>query len=366
MASHRKIDRKKIERAVRRSGALLAPGAVLGTGVALAVDQATADAASLSTWDKVAACESSGNWSDTAGQYEGGLQFSHSTWVAYGGRAYAEHAYQASKAHQIIIAERVLTKGWKKVPAQGPGAWPVCQFNQKTGARILFRGSPAPVLNTATSSAPKTTLKATPSVPVTTQASMAAAYALAKIGAPYIYGATGPHAFDCSGLTQAAWRAAGVSIPRTSEAQWAHLRHVSTPQVGDIVVYTGGGHVALYVGHGKIVEAPSPGKSVRVVGWKDSWWGRHFTGIVRPLSHTVTTEEGPTSSVPKSSPHRSAQHSAPKGVPTYTVKSGDWLSKISKRYDLKGGWERLYALNKSTVGSDPNLIFPGQVLRLPS
>jgi resuscitation-promoting factor RpfA len=351
MSSHRKIDRKKIERAVRRSGALLAPGAVLGTGVALAVDQGTADAATVSTWDKVAACESSGNWAiNTHNGYFGGLQFTSSTWGSFGGHAYAPQANQATKAQQIAVAEKVLA-------SQGPGAWPVC--GPRAGLRA---GSPAPHLNTTS---PHVTTKQVPKVPVTTQASMAAAYAMEKLGAPYIFGATGPHAFDCSGLTQAAWRAAGVSIPRTSGAQWRSLPHVSSPQVGDIIVYSGGGHVALYVGNGKIVEAPSPGKSVRVEPWRSSWWGDHFTGIVRPLSHTVHTEEGATAHVPKAVTPKSSGHTtAPKGVSSYTVQRGDWLSKISARHDLKGGWERLYALNKSVVGDDPDLIFPGQVLRL--
>jgi cell wall-associated NlpC family hydrolase len=350
MSSHRKIDRKKIERAVRRSGALLAPSAVLGTGVALAVDQGTADAASLSTWDKVAACESGNNWSiNTGNGYFGGLQFTASTWAAYGGRTYAPQANQATKAQQIAVAEKVLA-------SQGPGAWPVCSV--RAG---LTASGPAPHLNTA----PRTTTPKAAPVPTTTQASMAAAYALAKLGAPYIFGATGPHAFDCSGLTQAAWRAAGVSIPRTSEAQWHELPRVSSPQVGDIIVYKGGGHVALYVGNGKIVEAPSPGKSVRVEPWRSSWWGDYFTGIVRPLSHRVATQEGAVSHVPKSPPrHISSTPPKSGGASTYTVQRGDWLSKISARYNLKGGWERLYALNKSTVGSDPDLVYPGQILKL--
>lgn len=354
MSTHRKIDRKKLERAVRRSGALLAPGAVLGTGIALAVDQGPAQAASLSTWDKVAQCESSGNWHDTAGSYDGGLQFTVSTWLAYGGGAYAPTADQATKNQQITIAERVLTKGWKGNAAQGVSAWPVC--GPRAGLRA---GSPAPVLNTAKAPVPRTTVtKATP-VPTTTQATMAAAYVMAKLGKPYVYGATGPYSFDCSGLTQAAWRAAGVSIPRTSEAQWSQLPRVSTPRIGDIIVYSGGGHVALYVGDGKIVEAPSPGKSVRVEPWRSSWWGDHFTGIVRPLSHTVSTQEGPVAKLPKAAPV------TPKaGSNTYTVKAGDWLSKISKRYNMQGGWERLYALNRGTIGNNPDLIFPGQVLRL--
>ena len=71
-------------------------------------------------WDAVAQCESSGDWSiNTGNGYYGGLQFSASTWIAYGGAAYAPYANEASKEQQIIIAERVL-KG------QGIHAWPVC------------------------------------------------------------------------------------------------------------------------------------------------------------------------------------------------------------------------------------------------
>lgn len=346
MSTHRKIDREKIERAVRRSAALLAPGVVLGTGAALAVDQAPASAASVTTWDRVAACESSNNWSDTTGIYEGGLQFAPSTWEAYGGHVYAPHAYQATKAQQIAVAEKVLK-------SQGPGAWPVCSV--KAG---LTAGGPAPQFNTVQRAArPRAVVR---TAPVTTQASMAAAYALAKIGSPYIYGATGPHSFDCSGLVYAAWRSAGVRVPRTSGAQWSGLTHVSTPHVGDVIVYSGAGHVALYVGNGKIVEAPRPGLSVRTAPWRSGWYATHFVGIVRPLSHTVTTQ-GEAAPSAKTSTHKSR---TPVPVSHYTVQRGDWLSKISKRYDLAGGWERLYALNRGVVGSDPDLIFPGQVLRL--
>ncbi|MEB3370803.1 transglycosylase family protein [Saccharopolyspora mangrovi] len=79
-----------------------------------------ANAASESTWDAVAQCESGGNWSiNTGNGYYGGLQFSQSTWAGYGGTNYASNAAQASKSQQIAVAERVLQ-------AQGPGAWPVC------------------------------------------------------------------------------------------------------------------------------------------------------------------------------------------------------------------------------------------------
>jgi murein DD-endopeptidase MepM/ murein hydrolase activator NlpD len=94
-----------------------------------------AHAATNSTWDRVAACESSGKWSiNTGNGYFGGLQFKQSTWVAYGGLKYASRADLAGKEAQIAVAEKVLA-------GQGPGAWPNC------GPRAgLQRGGPAPQL----------------------------------------------------------------------------------------------------------------------------------------------------------------------------------------------------------------------------
>ncbi|MEW1779463.1 transglycosylase family protein [Streptomyces sp. NPDC086777] len=93
------------------------------TGVAVAAPlmaAGSASAATASEWDAVAQCESGGNWAiNTGNGYYGGLQFSASTWAAYGGTQYAAQANQATKAQQIEIAEKVLG-------AQGKGAWPVC------------------------------------------------------------------------------------------------------------------------------------------------------------------------------------------------------------------------------------------------
>src|SRR3954462_8019899 len=98
-------------------------GAVLLTGAAAAVSvgffTGSAQAAEHD-WDGVAKCESGGNWSiNTGNGYYGGLQFSQSTWNAYGGRSYAPRADLPTRGQQIAVAERVLA-------AQGPGAWPVC------------------------------------------------------------------------------------------------------------------------------------------------------------------------------------------------------------------------------------------------
>jgi hypothetical protein len=96
-------------------------GAAVAGVASVAGGLATAGSASAgSVWDSVAACESGGNWSiNTGNGYYGGLQFSGSTWRAYGGGAYAPRADLASRSAQITVAQRVLA-------SQGPGAWPTC------------------------------------------------------------------------------------------------------------------------------------------------------------------------------------------------------------------------------------------------
>ncbi|MDK9499505.1 NlpC/P60 family protein [Streptomyces katrae] len=92
-------------------------------------------------------------------------------------------------------------------------------------------------------------------------------YAAAQIGKPYVWGAEGPGSFDCSGLTSRAWEHAGRSIPRTSQEQWARLTRVPLDRLrpGDLVVYfPKATHVALYVGDGKVIQAPRPGATVKV------------------------------------------------------------------------------------------------------
>ncbi|MFF8378867.1 NlpC/P60 family protein [Streptomyces sp. NPDC015661] len=92
-------------------------------------------------------------------------------------------------------------------------------------------------------------------------------FAVGQIGKPYEWGAEGPEAYDCSGLTQQAWAAAGRELPRTSQEQWATLPRVPLAELrpGDLVVYfPGATHVALYLGDGLVVQAPRPGGKVKV------------------------------------------------------------------------------------------------------
>ncbi|WP_205371517.1 transglycosylase family protein [Streptomyces tsukubensis] len=204
-----------------------------GAGMALPLIAAgTGQAASVDVWEKVAACESANNWRiNTNNGYYGGLQFSQSTWEAFGGRDYAPRADLASKEQQIAVAERVLD-------AQGPGAWPSC--SQKAG---LTRGGDAPDVS------------------------------------PERRGGDQPGAAAQGG------RAAAESV-----------RKAATPQR----------------------TAPKQQKATPT---------------------TVPTQrEG------------------------YTVARGDSLSRIADTKNVQGGWPKLYEQNRSTVGSDPDLIMPGQRL----
>jgi hypothetical protein len=109
-----------------RGGAVVLGTAAVGIGLVAAPASAAEH-----NWDGVAECESSGNWSiNTGNGYYGGLQFSQSTWEAYGGLDFAPRADLASKDQQIAVAERTLD-------GQGVGAWPSC-------GRHLTAGSPAP------------------------------------------------------------------------------------------------------------------------------------------------------------------------------------------------------------------------------
>ncbi|GGS10152.1 hypothetical protein Snoj_15590 [Streptomyces nojiriensis] len=191
-----------------------------GAGIALPlIGAGVAHGASVDTWNKVASCESTNNWRiNTGNGYYGGLQFSQSTWRAFGGTAYAPRADLATKDQQIAVAEKVL-KG------QGPGAWPNC--GKQAG---LTRSGPAPAVT-----------------------------------------------------------------PQTQ----------TQVQVQAPVVRT----------------APEQGTGPRPTG---------------------------TSVLPN----------------PYVVAPGDSLSAIATDQHVEGGWQALYETNRTTIGGNPNLIFPGQRLTL--
>lgn len=140
-------------RHARKSASTLSKVAAstIAFGTASALFVPAASAAPDSDWDRLAQCESGGNWAiNTGNGFHGGLQFSPSTWNAYGGQQYAQFAYQATREQQIAVAEKVLA-------SQGWGAWPACSaslgLNSAPSVRDVVASAPAQVqtiVNTAT------------------------------------------------------------------------------------------------------------------------------------------------------------------------------------------------------------------------
>ncbi|MFA3878513.1 transglycosylase family protein [Streptomyces sp. MMCC 100] len=203
-----------------------------GAGLALPlVGTGTVHAADVATWDKVAACESTDDWDiNTGNGYYGGLQFTQSTWEAFGGTRYAPRADLATKEQQIAVAEKVLD-------VQGPGAWPVC--SQRAG---LTRGGDTPDIRPA--------------------------------------GGAGPE--------------------KTRE---------------------------------KSADKPA----------------------VTPVKKAGSVKDVQPQTTPQSRAGKARM---------YTVVTGDTLSGIADAHEVRGGWQRLYEANRGAIGSDPDLILPGQRLSL--
>jgi peptidoglycan DL-endopeptidase CwlO len=122
--------------------------------------------------------------------------------------------------------------------------------------------------------------------PTSTQADKAIQFAYEQLGCPYVYGSPGPcnFGYDCSGLVQAAWAHAGLTIPRDTYEQWAALPHISLSalQPGDLIYYNGIGHVAMYIGDGYIIDAPSAGHPVEKIPMDTPWYSENTDGAVRP------------------------------------------------------------------------------------
>ncbi|MDJ1131122.1 transglycosylase family protein [Streptomyces iconiensis] len=222
-----------------------------GAGIAIPLAAVQfAHAAPQDAWEKVAACESSGNWDiNTGNGYFGGLQFSQSTWQAYGGTAYAARADLAAKDQQIAVAEKVLE-------GQGPGAWPNC--GPKAG---LSRGDAEPD------------------------------------------------------------RAAGAGEARQASAER---------------------------GAGKARKAdPAPAAKAE-----------------KEKAEAKAKAEKKEADKARSERAARATAERQKKRTTYEVVGGDTLSGIADDHSVGGGWRSLYAKNRSSIGSDPDLILPGQELRM--
>jgi murein DD-endopeptidase MepM/ murein hydrolase activator NlpD len=293
----------------------------------------------VATWDKVAQCESGGNWAiNTGNGFYGGLQFTNQTWAAYGGTAFASRADLATKAQQITIAERVLDEGWNGHRPQGPGAWPVC--SARAG---LTAGGPNP----GTAPAPKPVPKPKPVTP---------AAKVISTKATYFGGSEEPQPLANGGHTPpttkgvALWNVPfGTQVTITSKTTG---KSVTAP-----VVDRGPGSGALSQGIG-IDLLP------------DTWdaLGVPRSQGIQSVTYTLggVAPKPPATQKPKLRPQKPKAPATGKVAGVHVVAPGDWLSKIAAaRYGSPAAWSRIYDANKTLIGSNPNLIFPGQRLSIP-
>ncbi|MEU0970443.1 NlpC/P60 family protein [Streptomyces sp. NPDC005917] len=222
----------------------------------------------------------------------------------------------ARKARKALDIRLALAEGQKKQRDEVRGRLSEVERmlasltpGQLTALADLERGNTAAAQRKLTTSGALSTTTPSPSQ----EGDRAVRYAVRQLGKPYQWGAQGPKSYDCSGLTSQAWDHAGTPIPRTSQEQWAHLPHVPLNRLrpGDLVVYfPEATHVALYLGDGKVVQAPRPGAKIKV----SPIAANPILGAVRPdpkarpLGHYTppaipeTATEGPDESFGTSQP----------------------------------------------------------------
>jgi cell wall-associated NlpC family hydrolase len=160
------------------------------------------------------------------------------------------------------------------------------------GSMTVVGFAPASIASTPAAAAPDKVMTnaALPAAATSTAASgrqrraaVAMRYAKAQLGDRYRYGGNGPNAWDCSGLVKAAWRQAGVMLPRVTHAQYRAAKKVSWSNLrpGDLVFFYNRGRVGIYAGKGSMIHAPSSGRRVQKVKL-GSYYHRQFSGAVRP------------------------------------------------------------------------------------
>ncbi|WP_103537235.1 MULTISPECIES: transglycosylase family protein [unclassified Streptomyces] len=306
----------------RQAPAIVVAAGVTGSAIAIPLLGASgAHAAEASTWDRVAECESGGMWSaDLGNGYYGGLQFSQETWSAYGGTAFAPRADLASRSQQISVAEKVLDD-------QGPKAWPSCAVI----SGLAVDGS-LPGVDPGTSPAPDPTSTPTDEADAPDEADESG-----KSGEADKSGKG-----DKKGEKESDGTGEGSETPDSSVTPTTPPSS-ETPDATD--------------------PSGAPDASTGETG-TDGKGGKH-RGAPAPEEADGGQDDGPRGSGRHASRgDGDARDGGAAGAGAYTVQPGDNLWAIADAQELPGGWTGLYETNKDLLGSDPDLILPGQSLDL--
>jgi peptidoglycan DL-endopeptidase CwlO len=199
-----------------------------------------------------------------------------------GKKAQLQDQVSAIEAAKAEMAKQRATIKRKSAAAQALLSSLKAAQRRRLEAQQAAEAATQPPTSTTTtpSTSASTNTGNTPHVPASGDAQIAVDFALAQLGDPYVYGAAGPDAWDCSGLTMGAWGAAGVSLPHSSSMQYNSGTHISISELqpGDLVFfYSPISHVAIYLGNGQVVHAPHTGDVVRIAPMSEM----PVTGAVR-------------------------------------------------------------------------------------
>jgi len=351
------------------TGHAIAKTALAGAVVsAPLVTAGQAQAAPDNVWDRVAQCESGGNWGISTGNgFQGGLQFTQSTWRSFGGNQFASTANRASREQQIVIAEKVLA-------GQGWNAWPVC--SRKAGARgssatqraitvkAPAKTRPAPKLSTPAEGDRPAGKPVIPTVPSprrpiedATPAVLPPAPAVPPAPAPLLAAATQPAA--------PAPAPALTALPQI---------HQPAPATGPGVLLAASPPA---VEHAAPAPAAAPTPAAPLVAAAPQPAAPAATGPRHALPDPVAAP-APAQAAPPPAQAVPPAHAAPapaQAAPaapaapapgagrSYLVRPGDTLSGIATAERVNGGWQAIYQANRGDLHS-ANLIRPGQQLHL--
>ncbi|MEV7104425.1 transglycosylase family protein [Streptomyces atroolivaceus] len=308
----------------RQAPAIVVAAGVTGSAIAIPLLGAGgAQAAEASTWDRVAECESGGMWSaDLGNGYYGGLQFSQDTWSAYGGTAYAPRADLASRSQQIAVAEKVLDE-------EGSQAWASCAVI----SGLALDGT-LPGIDPGGEASAEPSDTATPSETPSPEASD-----------PVDAAGEAEDSDDSdrssdSGAKDGASGSASDGPDEGDEAGEASPSATPSPEASG-------------------TSGASRGDGAKGDGAKG---GKH-RGVPAPEASTgPELGDGRGESGRHASRGDSDARQGAEGA--YTVREGDNLWAIADAQELPGGWTALYEANRTELGSDPDLILPGQSLDL--
>ncbi|MFI7142270.1 transglycosylase family protein [Streptomyces massasporeus] len=304
----------------RQAPALLVAAGVTGSAIAIPLLGASgASAADGTTWDRVADCETGGAWSQNSGNgYYGGLQLSQGDWENHGGLDYAASADLASRSQQIAVAERILAD-------QGVGAWRTCGL---LSGLEQGKDSDSGASGSSDSSAPTDS----------------------------------PGLLDSLGSSPSASSSSSPSPSDTSDTEDGKNKSGKSPESTD--------SASRDLGSGSSPSAsPESGESGKSregdesSALTDTGSGRHRgPSADESLPSVSSRSDESTGRHASRGDAGSGEGSGDAVQGDYIVGVGDSLWSIADSLDVSGGWHELYVGNEKVVGSDPNLIHPGQKL----